>query len=139
MNTTLKTRRLFSATPSKIFAAFQDGNSLAQWWGPKDFRNTFRTFEFKSGGQWVYTMHAPNGVDYPNESVFREVVPNSKVVIEHTAQPWFQLTITLTPQGDKTLLTWSQQFENEDMANRLRPMCEPANEQNLDKLEAILK
>lgn len=83
-------------------------------------------------------MHGPNGHDYPNESVFREIEPNGKIVIEHVVQPWFTLTVVLTARGDKTLLTWDQEFENAEMATRLRSICEPANEQNLDRLEALL-
>jgi len=28
-------------------------------------------------------MHGPNGANYPNESVFREVQPDTMIVIEH--------------------------------------------------------
>ena len=46
--------------------------------------------------------------------------------------------MTLTDLGDKTGLAWVQEFENAEVAERMRPICEPANEQNLDRLEAIL-
>ena len=132
------TERVLSASPRSVFAAFEKPESLARWWGPKDFTNTFERFEFHPGGRWVFVMHSPNGTDYPNENVFREVQPDSKIVIEHIAKPWYRLTVTLTARGDKTHLAWVQEFESVEFAAKMRPICEPANEQNLDRLESLL-
>jgi len=81
-------------------------------------------------------MHGPNEASYPNESVFREIVPESRIVIEHVVAPWFLLTVTLTPRGEGTDLAWDQEFESPEMAARLRPLCQNANDQNLDRLQA---
>jgi len=134
----LLNERVLSASPQAIFAAFEQPDCLARWWGPKGFTNTFEQFEFKPGGRWVLVMHGPNGADYPNESVFREIQPPTKIVIEHVVKPWFRLTVTLAPRGDQTKLAWLQEFESPEVAAKMRPLCETANEQNLDRLEAIL-
>ncbi|HVJ85739.1 MAG TPA: SRPBCC family protein [Caulifigura sp.] len=135
----LQTTRLMSATPLQVYAAFENPEALATWWGPEGFTNSFRQFEFRPGGKWVFVMHGPNGVDYDNESVFRVLEPGSRIVIEHIAPPWFTLTVTLSPRGGQTLLTWEQEFENADVAEKLGVICKPANEQNLDRLEAVLQ
>ena len=132
------TERLLSADPQTVFAAFEQADRLAQWWGPSGFTNTFQQFEFKPGGRWVYVMHRSNGADYPNESVFREIEPHRKIVIEHVVRPWYLLTITLTTRGDKTHLTWVQEFESPEAAMKLRRVVDTANEENLDRLEALL-
>ncbi|HEX8452294.1 MAG TPA: SRPBCC family protein [Longimicrobium sp.] len=134
----LSTERLLPASPRAIFAAFEQPEQLARWWGPSGFTNTFERFEFKPGGRWVFVMHGPNGADYPNESVFREIQPDTRIVIEHVVEPLFTLTVTLTPQDGHTHLTWVQEFETPETAERLRPICDPANEQNLDRLQALL-
>lgn len=134
----LRTERLFSAAPQQIFTAFEQPHLLAQWWGPNGFTNTFQEFNFTPGGRWVFVMHGPNGVDYPNESVFREIHPHTRIVIEHVNPPWFTLTVTLTPRAGRTHLSWVQQFQSPELADRLRPVCEPANEQNLDRLQSLL-
>jgi len=59
-------------------------------------------------------------------------------VIEHVSQPRFTLTVTLTARGDETHLAWDQEFESPEVAARLRPLCEPASEQNLDRLQSLL-
>lgn len=139
----VSTERVVSATPRQVFAAFERPEQLARWWGPQDFTNTFERFEFKPGGRWVFVMHGPNGTDYPNESVFREIQPDSRIVIEHVFKPWYKLTVTLTPRGDpapgaQTHLDWVQEFESAEMAAKMRPLSTTANEQVLDRLEAML-
>jgi uncharacterized protein YndB with AHSA1/START domain len=131
--------RVLSASPQEIFAAFEQPNCLARWWGPKDFTNTFEQFEFTSGGRWVFVMHGPNDANYPNENVFREIQPHTKIVIEHVGTPWYRLTVTLTARGNQTHLAWLQEFESPEFAAKMRPICQTANEQNLDRLEAILE
>lgn len=134
----LHNQRVFSVSPREVFAAFERPDRLAKWWGPDGFTNTFELFEFKPGGRWVFVMHGPNGANYPNENVFREIKPDTRIVIEHVLKPWFTLTVTLTPRGDQTHLAWAQEFESPEVAATLRPLCEPANEQNFNRLEALL-
>jgi uncharacterized protein YndB with AHSA1/START domain len=137
-NAAVSTERVLSVNARDVFAAFEQPDRLAQWWGPNGFRNTFEQFEFTLDGRWIYVMHGPNGANYPSESVFREIKPDTKIVIEHVSQPRFTLTVTLTARGDKTHLAWVQEFESPEVAARMRPLCEPANEQNLDRLQSLL-
>jgi uncharacterized protein YndB with AHSA1/START domain len=134
--TTFQTSRDLPATPDQVFAAFSDPQRLARWWGPAGFTNTFNVCEFRSGGRWELVMHGPDGRNYPNESVFAEVEPPGKVVVEHVSEPKFRLTITLAPSAGGTSVTWNQAFENEETASRIEHIVVPANEQNLDRLSA---
>lgn len=137
-NAAVSTERLIPADPRRVFAAFEQPDRLARWWGPSGFTNTFQRFEFTPGGRWVFVMHGPNGASYPNESVFREIEPDTRIVIEHVVKPWYRLTVTLTPRGGETHLSWVQEFESPEMAAKMRRISEPANEQNLDRLQALL-
>jgi len=133
------TERVFCASPRALFTAFEQADQLARWWGPSGFSNTFERFEFKPGGRWVFVMHGPDGSDYPNENIFREIEPDRRIVIEHILKPWFTLTVTLAAQGDGTTrLDWLQAFESPQAAASMRPLCETANEQVLDRLQALL-
>ncbi|MBI4911930.1 MAG: SRPBCC family protein [Acidobacteria bacterium] len=131
---TFRHLRELPASPAAVFAAFEDPARLARWWGPAGFTNTFHTFEFRPGGTWLFTMHGPDGTDYPNESKFLEIVPGARVRIQHVNQPHFELCIELEPQGAGTRLSWVGTFENPDFAEKMRAFLESANEQNLDRL-----
>lgn len=137
-NAAVSTERLIPADPRRVFAAFEQPDRLARWWGPSGFTNTFQRFEFTTGGRWVFVMHGPNGASYPNESVFREIEPDTRIVIEHVVKPWYRLTVTLAPRGGETHLSWVQEFESPETAAKMRRISEPANEQNLDRLQALL-
>lgn len=83
-------------------------------------------------------MHAPNGTSYYNETIFREITPDRKIVIEHVVKPGFLLTVTLTPQGNQMHLSWVLEFESPEVAASMRQLSGTANEQVLDRLEAVL-
>lgn len=122
------------ASPEAVYSAIQDPARLARWWGPDGFTNTFHTFEFRAGGSWLFTMHGPDGTDYPNQSEFLELVPNALVRLRHVNEPHFELSMALEPSATGTLLTWVGVFENPAFAESLRSFLEGANEQNLNRL-----
>lgn len=122
------------ASPECVFDAFADPERLARWWGPDGFTNTFSVFEFRDGGEWIFTMHGPDGKDYANESEFLEIVPDESVRLRHTVLPHYELTISLKATEEGTLVSWEQIFENETFAEKMRDFLESANEQNLQRL-----
>ena len=111
---------------------------LARWWGPNGFTNEFQLFEFRSGGPWVFDMIGPDGTRYANVSVFAQIEVDRQVVIDHTCAPLFRLTITLEPEGDGTRVHWLQVFEDPAFAQAMKHILEPANAQNLERLEREL-
>ncbi|XGV96610.1 MAG: SRPBCC domain-containing protein [Leptolyngbya sp. BL-A-14] len=135
--TTFKTSREIPATVEHVFAAISDPERLARWWGPDGFTNTFNVCEFKNAGHWSYVMHGPDGKNYLNESVFRDIEPYERIVIQHVSQPRYLLTVALeqTDNGG-TLVRWEQEFENAKVASGIEHIVVPANEQNLDRLTA---
>lgn len=133
------TSRLLPASPDEVFSAFRDAETLAKWWGPEGFTNTFELFEFEEGGNWIFTMHAPNGADFHNESIFRKIERDKSIIIEHTVTPWFRLTVSLMPEGSGTRLRWDQEFENPETAAKMRKLAATANEQVLDRLNEVLQ
>ncbi|MCC4118705.1 SRPBCC family protein [Aromatoleum toluclasticum] len=126
--------RLIDAPRERVFRAFSDPAHLARWWGPKGFSNTFQAFDFRPGGRWQFIMHGPDGRNYPNESVFVEVVAPERIVVEHVVGHHFELTITLTAQGERTLVGWRQVFDTAAERQRIADFVTEANEQNLDRL-----
>ena len=113
-----------------------DPARVARWWGPAGFTNTIQQFEFKPGGQWLLTMHGPDGTDYPNESRFTRIVADQMVEIEHLNGHHFILTIELLPMQGGTEVRWRQTFDTAEHFKQMAAFVAPANEQNLDRLSA---
>ena len=134
----LRTARDLPFKPHEIYAAFESPTMLAAWWGPTGFTNSFEIFEFTTNGRWKFVMHGPDGKSYQNESRFGELIPNSKIVINHNCPPQFTLTITLTHIEKGTHLLWEQVFCDAETTLAVKEMAGPANEQNIDRLTAKL-
>lgn len=135
---TFNTKREIPAAPATVFGAFANPELLAKWWGPAGFTNTFSQFEFMEGGKWVFVMHGPDGANYPNESEFAEIIPEQKIVIQHIVQPVFTLTVQISETESGSLVEWIQEFESEEVAKNVAHIVIPSNEQNLDRLTAVI-
>ena len=131
---TFRHSRGIPASPEAVFEAFSDPLRLARWWGPDGFSNSFDTFEFHPGGHWEFTMHGPDGTNYPNQSEFLEIVPHSMIRIKHVNLPRFELCISLEASTTGTQVNWVGVFENHEFAENMRQFLETANEQNLNRL-----
>ena len=137
-DTTFHTERTLPFSPQAVYDAFASPEVLATWWGPDGFTNEFETFEFQVGGRWTFVMVGPDGARYPNQNVFTELEPASRVVIRHDGEPFFTLTVQLTAVSNGTHLQWQQVFDEAHIAQAVKEMVVPANEQNLDRLTRVL-
>ena len=131
--------RVFTASPDQVFQAWMDPAILALWWGPKGFKNTFEIFEPRPGGTWKFVMHGPDGTDYKNESIFREIEKPSRIVLDHISSPRFRVVATFAAEADKTKLTFRMIFETSEMRDRVKGVVVEANEQNFDRLAGQLE
>lgn len=122
----------------RVFDAFSDAETLAKWWGPNGFTNTFHSFDFRPGGQWRFTMHSPDGHDFMNESVFKEISRPTRITIEHVSAPKFVVEITLADSAEGTLMAWTQRFESPEMREKIAKYAVKANEEVFDRLATVL-
>jgi len=133
------TTRVLNAPRDRAFKAWTDPRILAQWWGPKGFTNTFHEFELKPGGNWRFTMHGPNGIDYRNRSVFAEIVEPERIVFDHLKPMHrFRTTVTFEDLGAQTKLVWRMLFASAGECDKVKAFVPAANEENLDRIEAQL-
>lgn len=75
--------RTFSAPRALVWRAMTDPAHVAHWWGPNGFTTTTEEMDFRVGGAWKHIMHGPDGTDYPNYSVFREIAEQERIVYTH--------------------------------------------------------
>ncbi len=131
--------RTLKAPIALVWKVWTDPDHIKKLVGPTGFTNTIRTMDVKPGGLWEFTMHGPDGTDYKNESVFKEIVKHKKIVFEHR-KPDFLATIEFTAEGDTTHISWHMLFETPkefDMVVK-QFKADEGLKQNLVKLENYL-
>ncbi|MFL5774301.1 MAG: SRPBCC family protein, partial [Flavisolibacter sp.] len=106
--------RLLNAPVKLVWEVWTTPEHMAQWWGPNGFSNTISKMDLKPGGEWNLVMHGPDGTDYKNKSLFREIIPYRKIVYEHITGPKFIATITFEERGNQTFLEWHMLFETKE-------------------------
>jgi uncharacterized protein YndB with AHSA1/START domain len=107
--------RTFDAKRELVWRAFTEAKHLDQWWGPNGFRNQTHAMELKVGGTWRYTMHGPDGKDWPNWIRYLEVKSPDRLVYDHGGEgdePHFRVTLTFDAQGEKTRVTMRSVWPN---------------------------
>src|SRR5215468_6396648 len=101
----LRIIRVYDAPLSAVWGAWTDPEQAAQWWGPRGFTLTTHSKDLRPGGTWIYTMHGPDGTDYPNSTLYFEVEKHKKLVYDHGANddrpPLFRVTALFSEVGDK--------------------------------------
>lgn len=116
----LKLTREFDAPVAAVWEAWTDPEQVAKWWGPRGFTITTHHKDLRVGGTWVYTMHGPDGTDYPNITTYHEVKPQELLVYDHGASegkpPLFRVTVKFQEKGGKTLMDMTMALESPEAA-----------------------
>ncbi len=138
-NRTLRTITIFKAPLGLVWEVWTNPAHIANWWGPQGFTNTIHQMDFEEGGEWRLTMHGPDGKNYPNRSVFKEIIPLQKIVSEHF-NPHFMTTVLFETQNAETVVDWSLLFDSEEMFDIVvkAHKADEGQKQNVAKLEKYL-
>jgi uncharacterized protein YndB with AHSA1/START domain len=135
----LITRKL-NAPVDLVWEAWIQPEHIANWWGPDGFTTTISKMDMRPGGEWNLVMHGPDGTDYDNKSIFREIVPLKKIVYEHMTYPWILATIEFEDQGEQTFVKWHMLFESAEVFLQVVKTykADKGLEQNVAKLDAYV-
>lgn len=135
-NRALRITRMLSAPVDLVWEVWTNPEHIANWWGPNWFTNTIHTMDLREGGEWKLTMHGPDGTNYPNRSIFKEIIPFRKIVYEHF-NPHFITTILFESKGSDTLMDWSMLFDTAEMRETINKAhkADKGLKENVEKLE----
>jgi uncharacterized glyoxalase superfamily protein PhnB/uncharacterized protein YndB with AHSA1/START domain len=132
--------RLLNAPRELVWEVWTKPEHIKNWWGPTGFTNTIFSMEVKPGGVWDFIMHGPDGTDYKNKSIYKEIIKPERIVFEHVS-PKFIATITFEEKNGKTLLTWNMLFETKEQFEKVVKTfkADEGLKQNIVKLEDYLQ
>lgn len=135
----IRNTRAFKAPLELVWEVWTQPEHLVNWWGPHGFTNTIGTYDFTQGGEWTLTMHGPDGTNYANRSVFREIIPFEKIVFEHF-NPHFITTVLFEEKEGETLVDWTLLFDTAEMRDTVikAHQADKGHRENLDRLGSYL-
>jgi uncharacterized protein YndB with AHSA1/START domain len=123
--------RMYDAPLAKVWDAWVVAEQVAQWWGPRGFTLTSHQKDVRTGGSWTYVMHGPDGVDYPNKTVFLEVEPRARMLYDHGGNderpPMFRVDAAFKAVGTNTELAMRMIFASADVATAARKSIQQHN------------
>ena len=123
--------RVYDVPVAMVWDAWTDLAQVAQWWGPRGFTITTHSKDLRVGGSWVYTMHGPDGVDYPNYTTYHDVVPHARLEYDHGAsladgKPMFHVTVEFHEENGHTTLDMRMAFATAEEAKNARVFIKEA-------------
>jgi uncharacterized protein YndB with AHSA1/START domain len=122
-HSTFVIERSYPTTPQRVFAAFSDPAKKRRWFaGDEDFKAEEFEMDFRVGGRERSTFRS-KGLTCTNDTVYRDIVPDRRVVIAYTMTlgdrciSSSQATVELLPTEPGTDLVFTEQaafFEGAD-------------------------
>ena len=108
-NTQISITREFDAPRHLIYKAYTTPELVKKWWSAKRGTVTVAEIDLRVGGRWRYVMVADGGFEVAFHGVYREIVPNVRIVSTevYEGMPDAEAldTLTLTEVDGRTTLT----------------------------------
>lgn len=85
IRSTAHSEAIVQAPVAKVWSLFAEAEQIKKWWGPHKYSAPTVTNDLQVGGKFIFAMLSPsNDLNY-NAGVYKEVVPNEKIV----SDMWF--------------------------------------------------
>lgn len=76
--------RVFDAPVESVWKAWTDAEQVKRWWGPKDYTAPACKIDLREGGKYLYCMRSPEGQDFWNTGVYREIIEPERIAYSHS-------------------------------------------------------
>jgi uncharacterized protein YndB with AHSA1/START domain len=116
----LRMTRLFDAPRRLVYEAWTRPEYVSRWFAPAPLTIPRCEVDLRSGGVFRLAMKTPDGIEFPMDAHFVEVVPEERIVFAGTIHGGNDVTTTVTfrDEGSKTRLDVLQTFAFESEATR---------------------
>ena len=135
----LALKRRFKAPPAQLYQAWTQPEKMIRWWGVTGHDKTpIAETDLRVGGRFNVQFWTPDGAHQSVSGVYREVVPDQKLVFtwawKSTPERESLVTVALKPDGAGTMMTFVHaQLFNEAVRDNHREGWTGA----FDKLEVL--
>jgi uncharacterized protein YndB with AHSA1/START domain len=135
----LTLKRRLKAAPAAVYAAWTEPEKIAKWFGPEQIETLRAQADARVGGGFRIVMRSPDGEEHDVSGIYREVVPNEKLVFtwawRSTPERESLVTVLIKRDGSGSRLTLiHEQFFDETARDHHREGWTGC----LDKLERYL-
>lgn len=137
---TLAISQILNAPSEFVWEVWTNPEHIKNWWGPNGFTNSIRKMDVIENGEWLFTMHGPDGKNYTNKIIYREIIPFKKIVFEHF-NPSYLATVVFEPEEKDIVMNWAMIFETIEMFETIVKVfkADEGLKQNGEKLAAYLQ
>jgi uncharacterized protein YndB with AHSA1/START domain len=141
--TQLVITREFDAPKHLVFKAWTTPELIKRWWGGDRGEVTIAEVDLRVGGKWRYVMMANGGFEVAFHGMYREIVPNERVVSTQV----FELvpdveavsTDTFTEDEGRTTLTIQVDHPNQESRDaHVNSGMEGGMNEAMDHLDMVL-
>ena len=73
-------KHTFHAAIETVWDLWNDSESIKEWWSPRHFTAPVIKNDFREGGDYLFSMRAPDGAVSWNSGTYQEIVPLKKIV-----------------------------------------------------------
>ena len=115
----LQVRRVFQASPDRLFKAWTTPEELRRWHAPGPLTVALAEIDLRVGGRYRINMRTPEGVDHRVSGVYRIVDPPRKLVYtwQFEGDPiQTEVTLDFVPVGAGTELVLTHRGFHTDQA-----------------------
>jgi uncharacterized protein YndB with AHSA1/START domain len=134
--------RDFEAPKHLVFKAYTTPELIKRWWGGDRGEVTVAEVDLRVGGAWRYVMTANGGFEVGFHGVYREIVPNERIVsteiFEGAPDAEAVVTHTFTEKEGRTTLTMLMQLPSREIRDTvINTGMEGGMQESMDHLERV--
>jgi len=71
----LNIKKTLNVPVELVWEVWTNPKDIVNWWAPTGFTTTIHRMDLTEDGEWLMTLHGPDGKRYPNKSIFKEIIP----------------------------------------------------------------
>jgi uncharacterized protein YndB with AHSA1/START domain len=112
--------RVFDAPKSLVYEAWSKAEYVQRWFTPAPLTTPSCEVDLRPGGVFRLVMKMPDGMEFPMDARFTEVIPEERIVFRASIHGGVDIhtTVTFAEHAGKTTLSVHQTYSHETDATR---------------------